>query len=297
MSPRVTRSKSAESPTDRTPAKRRKADPALKPSPPSARARAERLSQRDQETPRKPSPPPRSRKPRRAAPVFGVPDDVLAALSEKSAQKKSQPKQKRSSSQPSTSGLQVRTVVLRRRAGRRFKCPVTSCMLCFDSRKELDKHARDDHQEIVECPTCQKRFGNKSALTRHQVVHEQGRATYECSDCDRAFMYPSQLAKHELSHRADVKKFKCHVRRCGAEFKYKGDLNRHLPFHKQVERIVCRFKGCEYSSLSKKKVSEHEHNHLREPDQCKCLCGYTCKWRAQMKKHLDKKQRGCGPKR
>ena len=83
MSPRVTRSKSAESPTDRTPAKRRKADPALKPSPPSAKARAERLRQRDQETPRKASPPPRARKPRRAAPVFGVPDDVLAALSER----------------------------------------------------------------------------------------------------------------------------------------------------------------------------------------------------------------------
>ena len=269
-----------------------KVDNSLRPSPPAAKAKAQRLAQRT--SPRKVASPPRSSRPKRkAAPQFGVPDDVLEALANRPAKV-----QKRSSSQPAktakTGGLQVKTVVLRRRTqGRRFKCPVSSCMLYYDSRKAVDKHAREDHEQVVECNVCQKRFGNKSALTRHQVAHTAGRARYQCGDCDKEFQYQSQLAKHELSHRSDVKKYKCHVRMCGAEFKYKGDLNRHLPFHQQVDRIECRFKGCSYSSLSKKKVSEHEYNHLRTPDQCKCACGFTCKWRAQMKKHLEKKQRGC----
>ena len=90
--------------------------------------------------------------------------------------------------------------VFSRQADRRYHqqncgehvCP--SCESKFSDGIKLRSH-ENIHKEKYKCESCQKCFGTKQALVRHEAVHNKEKS-YQCNKCNQLFTIKTNLTRH-----------------------------------------------------------------------------------------------------
>ena len=58
------------------------------------------------------------------------------------------------------------------------------------------KTAQAKEKTLRQCPTCDKAFGDSSALSKHKRTHEGASRRFECSYCEKKFNRSDQLKRH-----------------------------------------------------------------------------------------------------
>lgn len=75
------------------------------------------------------------------------------------------------------------------------------CNICFDDRKQLEKHRKKEHvrHRCQMCEFCGKEF-NKPYLLRHHIDYVHHGIKYKCELCGKYYSEPKLLNKHLEQH-------------------------------------------------------------------------------------------------
>lgn len=133
------------------------------------------------------------------------------------------------------------------------------CSFACASRNTIIAHIKECHDadKPYVCARCGKRFGRRSDLKKHCVVHT-GIRPFHCPVCNKNFSRNTNLTKHLRIH-SGLKPHVC--QKCPRSFTTKGDLFRHEQVHSEVKPFQCM--QCAASFSRKDKLQHHERTHLK----------------------------------
>ncbi|XP_034050576.1 zinc finger protein 345-like [Thalassophryne amazonica] len=89
-------------------------------------------------------------------------------------------------------------------------------------------------QKPFVCFECGRRFGLKSTLNRHMIIHT-GQKAFVCSECGQRFGRKSTLNNHMIIHTGQ-KAFVCSE--CGQRFGLKSYLKTHMIIHTDMQPLL-----------------------------------------------------------
>mmetsp|Transcript_20306 Transcript_20306/g.40957 ORF Transcript_20306/g.40957 Transcript_20306/m.40957 type:complete len:402 (+) Transcript_20306:66-1271(+) len=111
------------------------------------------------------------------------------------------------------------------------------------------------------CDVCQKRFGTRSLVKRHKMIHSDSRP-HPCPDCPKRFRQREHLIKHQRLHTGE-RPFKCP--HCPMDFVQKSTMTGHIRTRHSHEKVV-QCNGCGERFYTR--------NHLRNHrPKCQALAG------------------------
>ena len=116
----------------------------------------------------------------------------------------------------------------------------------------------------------------------HMYIHTD--KLFNCSECDKKFAFKSTLQAHKKAH-SKVKMHSCFSEGCAKKYKWAQDLHRHIKKHLN---IVFHCSVCDYSSHEKRRVKGHFIKHIDIKKYVCKQCNYSCKYRTQWTRHLEK---------
>ena len=199
-------------------------------------------------------------------------------------QKLNMPKKRLISGKPSKAGFRLTTHGVKKRKRRTYvKCIVPGCKEKFPSVKNWNTHHRQYHKGWkLDCKRCQKQFRTPLAMRDHMYIHTD--KLFNCSECDKKFAFKSTLQAHKKAH-SKVKMHSCFSGGCAKKYKWAQDLHRHIKKHLN---IVFHCSVCDYSSHEKRRVKGHFIKHIDIKKYVCKQCNYSCKYRTQWTRHLEK---------
>ncbi|XP_058793314.1 zinc finger protein 724-like isoform X2 [Phymastichus coffea] len=129
------------------------------------------------------------------------------------------------------------------------------------------------------CLLCNKRFAQKTRLTRHYRTHT-GEKPYQCEYCTKSFSVKENLSVHRRIHTKE-RPYRCDV--CHSSFEHSGKLHRHMRIHTGERPHRCSI--CDKTFIQSGQLVIHMRTHTGEkPYLCKsCGKGFTCS--KQLKVH------------
>ncbi|XP_070546225.1 zinc finger protein 181-like [Ptychodera flava] len=172
---------------------------------------------------------------------------------------------------------------------------------------------RHSDSEAFDCKFCGKHLVSSGSLSTHiQRFHIQSK--HECTDCKKEFSFLHELNHHIARHHQDnINRFICekcgkgfhtkillngHLRQrhsespvqcevCGKQFNHRSKLWAHSQIHNKTIYQSHQCELCPRKFMSRSKVKVHmisAHSDER-PHQCQ-LCGYSCKLKGNLTKHM-----------
>jgi uncharacterized Zn-finger protein len=131
-----------------------------------------------------------------------------------------------------------------------------------------------------QCPSCYKKFKEKSNLNKHIKAIHEGLRPYKCEQCDDAsFKSRDNLNVHVRYKHEEQKPFACEI--CGLQFKEKGNLDKHVKTVHENQRPhkcnQCPAAFGERSGLNKHVKTVHENQRPHKCNQCPAAFGYKSK--------------------
>ena len=160
--------------------------------------------------------------------------------------------------------------------GRKYTCLL--CGVKTDGTRGLNNHFKNTHDALA-CPSCSKEFYSPLSLAKHCYVHRN--LDYPCGHCKRCFYFKSQRDSHEKIH-TDKTRYACKRQKCTASYSRQSDLKAHIAMH-DMDPLKCDY--CNYSSVDKRNVKQHERTHTDEkPYQCR-ICEHRFKFMMERSRH------------
>lgn len=159
------------------------------------------------------------------------------------------------------------------------------CKRCdqeFETKKELDKHKRQEHRDYM-CDTCGLSFEQKFSLETHRKRHADVRQ-YKCDYCPMEYFTRPEMLLHTKQVHLNAFEVKCPE--CNLSFKTKSTLNQHLKSHTNQRTHTCSVCGFGFKSYT------HLNRHIKSVHQdvrfnCEhCEISYGRKDKLRM--HMEK---------
>ncbi|XP_067012818.2 uncharacterized protein [Anabrus simplex] len=121
-----------------------------------------------------------------------------------------------------------------------------------------------DTEQKFRCSICNKEFGRKRALRRHQSTHS-GVRRFTCQICSKQFTERSSLKSHLVIHTGE-KKFECYI--CGKKFVRRSTLDTHLVVHTGEKNYTCPVCSNKFSRQGDYKRHLRTHTVTEKKFEC-----------------------------
>lgn len=137
------------------------------------------------------------------------------------------------------------------------------CSFSCGSRNTIIAHIKECHEpeKPFICMQCNKKFGRRSDLKKHSIVHT-GIRPFSCPVCGKNFSRNTNLTKHLRIH-SGLKPHVCH--KCPRSFTTKADLLRHSQVHSEIKPFHCS--QCPATYSRRDKFLYHERTHLKKEQE------------------------------
>jgi len=138
-----------------------------------------------------------------------------------------------------------------------LKCP--DCHRHFVKLSSLKSHMKGSHQPDNKqylCPICGHLSGFVQAARQHEKTHMESR-NFHCPDCSMAFKTLNSLRIHQQKHSGVL--HSCDV--CGATFKWKRGLTKHMRIHIGEKPYACKL--CDKRFAQSSSLKHHERMHAK----------------------------------
>lgn len=137
------------------------------------------------------------------------------------------------------------------------------CVFSCGSRNTIIAHIKECHEpdKPFVCIQCSKKFGRRSDLKKHSIVHT-GIRPFSCPVCGKNFSRNTNLTKHLRIH-SGLKPHVC--QQCPRSFTTRADLLRHAQVHNEVKPFQCS--QCPATYSRRDKFLYHERTHLLKEQQ------------------------------
>lgn len=134
------------------------------------------------------------------------------------------------------------------------------CSFSCASRNTIIAHIKECHEpeKPFICMQCNKKFGRRSDLKKHSIVHT-GIRPFSCPVCGKNFSRNTNLTKHLRIH-SGLKPHVCH--KCPRSFTTKADLLRHTQVHSEIKPYQCS--QCPATYSRRDKFLYHARTHLKK---------------------------------
>lgn len=131
------------------------------------------------------------------------------------------------------------------------------CAFSCASRNTVVAHIKECHEpeKPFICLMCEKRFGRRSDLRKHAIVHT-GIRPFGCPVCGKNFSRNTNLTKHLRIH-SGLKPHVCQL--CPRSFTTRADLLRHTQVHSEIKPFQCS--RCPATYSRRYKFLHHEKTH------------------------------------
>ncbi|CAB0032222.1 unnamed protein product [Trichogramma brassicae] len=114
------------------------------------------------------------------------------------------------------------------------------CEKKFGIKHNLIRHQKIVHESRKDyaCVKCEKKFGRKSDLLKHQKTVHEGRKDIACNKCEKKFGEKSTLTRHQRTFHEGRKDYACN--KCEKKFGIKHNLIRHQKIvHESRKDYAC----------------------------------------------------------
>ncbi|CAL8128443.1 unnamed protein product [Orchesella dallaii] len=184
--------------------------------------------------------------------------------------------------------------------------PCSICGLQFLRLQNLDEHRKEIHKLGVECPTCNKLYSNRTALSIHRSNHHKDAEEIVCEACGKSFKTKSYLREHIITMHPDlVSRERLHqCSHCLIRFHRKRHRDIHVnkcesnPNHVKIPRpkskttrqkkALPKVTPCDVCGKpvkgSKDNMRRHLQTHEQTPIQCQ-VCGLVIE-KSSFRKHM-----------
>lgn len=131
------------------------------------------------------------------------------------------------------------------------------CAFSCANRNSVVAHIKECHEpeKPFICVMCEKRFGRRSDLRKHAIVHT-GIRPFGCPVCGKNFSRNTNLTKHLRIH-SGLKPHVCQL--CPRSFTTRADLLRHTQVHSEIKPFQCS--QCPATYSRRYKFLHHEKTH------------------------------------
>lgn len=178
-------------------------------------------------------------------------------------------------------------LVLSDRQAYKFHLTITNC---DKIRKPRIKWMKNENNQDITCPRCNKKLKNTSQWKIHYASNCDGALkpncteeslSYQCSTCSRKYKSKKTLASHiRRLHKAPTS-HKCP--RCNREFKHKAFLDNHIVSVHMNDQATCEF--CSKQCLTQEELEKHREEHMERKHQC-TICKKVFTMLCTLKEHL-----------
>ncbi|CAB0041351.1 unnamed protein product [Trichogramma brassicae] len=162
------------------------------------------------------------------------------------------------------------------------------CEKKFGRKLDLIRHQKTVHEgrKDYACDKCKKIFGHKPHLLQHQRAVHEGRkdfAYYLCEKCAKRFGHKPHLLQHQRAVHEGRKDFACD--RCEKKFTEKKSLTVHIKtVHEHRKDFTCD--RCEKKFGTKSNLFLHQKRvHYRRKDYSCDNCERKCASKSDLLKH------------
>ena len=166
---------------------------------------------------------------------------------------------------------------------RPFTCEI--CLKSFGRQDKLNRHLQiHTGYKPFACAACDYKTSERSTLKKHMRVHTDERP-YHCQICPYKSKDSSQLTVHLRTHTGDAP-FCCQYKGCSATFKTASDLTRHVRTHTGEKPYKCDY--CEYRVRIKSNLKAHVRVNHRSNEVFKCSlesCDFVTISKSELKEH------------
>ncbi|CAG2166473.1 unnamed protein product [Oppiella nova] len=159
-----------------------------------------------------------------------------------------------------------------------YKCTKDQCMASMTSRRQLERHLYDVHNEMsyfCDYPNCynQKGFHTKRNLMKHRVRHTTRPIACHYSGCEFTCFNNWSLKKHLSEKHSTIRPYRCEYDGCDKAFKTNSTLKIHCQRHSPQNYIFhCSADGCERRYPTSRELTAHSVTHSTTPS---VKCDYT----------------------
>ncbi|XP_077558528.1 uncharacterized protein LOC144174001 isoform X2 [Haemaphysalis longicornis] len=138
----------------------------------------------------------------------------------------------------------------------------TECDYATFDRRSMVGHMRRKHGEMLECPSCPRKFAHPWELTRHKRLKHSSAGHKECPHCLRVFACPKTFAVHLTMHE-EGQGYECPI--CKRMFESDAMLSHHSKSHTGTGSRRC--KECLRFFPTTDRLAKHQETYsMKSPD-------------------------------
>ena len=175
---------------------------------------------------------------------------------------------------------------------------IVKCQHCSfetDSRHRLNIHIHENHESHIThiCDQCGAVFPIRTLLNSHmRRLHHPDKKLHKCEVCNytnekRSNVYSHRYKVHSLLHPEHNNVYKC--KKCPFSDVYQYLVKKHEDrshLHKPPRNLLCMYCPKAFNRRSSLKYHESTHDKTTPmPFSCNA-CGYQCRTKGQLKKHV-----------
>ena len=149
----------------------------------------------------------------------------------------------------------------------RFQCSFDGCGKTYETKIGLNSHMKTVHirDTLYSCewPGCEYKTYNRGYITQHKNVHGQHKYVCDYPDCNAKYKDDEAFKDHRMKQHGIGQGLECSWPGCDFKSVTKSKIKNHERIHMNDRKYSCTWPGCQYRCVANGNIKVHMKVHLK----------------------------------